>query len=75
MENQTCAKCGGTMERGFIPDIGQGVQLLNWHEGPPKKSLWLGPIRGSASQIPIGAFRCAECGLLELYALNDYSAS
>ena len=29
------------MEQGFIPDIGQGVQLLHWHDGPPEKSFWL----------------------------------
>lgn len=74
MEQRKCAKCGCSMEQGFIPDIGQGVQLSHWHDGPPEKSFWLGPIRSSTSQIPIGAFRCSECGYLELYAMNDYSA-
>ena len=74
MGQRKCAKCGGSMEQGFIPDVGEPVRFAHWHDGPPKKSFWFG-IRINSQGLPIAAFRCSECGYLELYASNDYAAS
>ncbi len=72
-----CPKCQGEMIQGFIPDYAHGAsQLLvsSWVEGQPRRSWWQGtkvPLEGG---IPIGAFRCEECGYLEFYADRRFMA-
>ena len=63
------------MVQGFIPDFAQGAILIgHWHEGTPKKSFWRRTKVSFKDGIPIGAFRCPNCGFLELYADNRYAA-
>ena len=63
------------MLQGFIPDFAHAATLLaKWHAGIPRKSFW-GNIKAShAGGVPIGAFRCSRCGLLELYADDRFSS-
>lgn len=70
MSSQPCPKCGGTLERGFVPDISYGTVLVgNWHEGEPTRSFWTGGAkRPETPGIPIGVFRCSGCGYLEFFA-------
>jgi predicted RNA-binding Zn-ribbon protein involved in translation (DUF1610 family) len=67
--SSNCPKCQGTMEDGFLLDQ-QGYNsvyvVTQWVEGPPKKKFGSGvetKVKRSTS-----AFRCTNCGYLELYA-------
>jgi hypothetical protein len=64
------------MAQGFVPDHSHGaVFVVSWLEGEPEKSFWT---RTKASLygggVPIGAFRCGNCGFLELYADQKFAA-
>jgi hypothetical protein len=76
-----CAKCNDEMVQGFIPDFHLPTQnvppqtrVSRWFEGPPKKSFWSGTDAQHSGGIPIGAFRCGRCGLLEFYASEGFAA-
>jgi len=45
-----------------------------WHPGQPKQSFWRTTKVSSEECIPIGAFRCPECGFLEFYADPKFAA-
>jgi len=64
-----CPKCQNEMENGFLPD-NQGynsvVQVGDWALGPPRKQF--GGNIVSDVHRPITAFRCKNCGYIELYA-------
>ncbi len=71
-----CSKCGKTMERGHVPDVGYGqVLVTRWAPGDPEPKRFLGVDGGikwdEKEQIPLVAYRCPMCGLVELYALPD----
>lgn len=72
-----CPKCEGPMVQGFIPDFfhhsASGVG--GWHEGPPQASFWKGTKASLSGGIPVGAFRCQNCGFLELYAAKEFAAT
>ena len=74
-EPATCPKCGGEMSQGFIPGVQQGrIGFVScWLKGPPMKSFWSG-VQGlwGGTQIPIGTFRCDNCGFLESYARQEF---
>ncbi|HYC36399.1 MAG TPA: PF20097 family protein [Usitatibacter sp.] len=73
--SKQCPKCGKAMEQGFVPDYTYGGQTVGaWYKGPPSKSFWVGTKLPPAGGLPIGAFRCAGCGLLELYAGAEFAA-
>jgi len=64
-----CPKCDGSMVQGFIPDRAHtGSFLMRWHEGRPKQGFWNEMKCRWSRTLPIAAFRCEECGYLELYA-------
>jgi predicted nucleic-acid-binding Zn-ribbon protein len=70
-----CPKCKGTMEQGFILDHTYGARLISyWAAGSPEKSIWTGTKLPKQKLIPVGTFRCANCGYLESYAHADYAA-
>ena len=70
-----CTKCKGEMVQGFVPDYSQSVALIGgWHAGQPKKSFWTRTKAPLAEGIPIGAFRCQKCGLLEFYSDGKFAA-
>jgi hypothetical protein len=64
-----CSKCQGTMAEGFLLDQ-QGYnsvyKVTQWVEGPPKKKFGYGV--ETKVERPTSAFRCTNCGYLELYA-------
>ena len=75
MSEQTCPKCDGHMARGFIPDAGHGqVFIAGWHEGVPRKALVRKTKVDLRQGIPIAAFKCSECGYLEMYADPSFGA-
>ena len=72
---ETCPKCGGAMERGFVLDNTYGSQLVSqWAPGIPEASFWTGTKSIDEEKlIPLGAFRCADCGFLEFYARSEFA--
>ena len=66
---ETCSKCGGRMEEGFVLDQTYGACLTSkWIEGRPIKAFLTGiKIRGRTAR-EIQSFRCTICGFLESYA-------
>jgi transposase len=72
--SQSCPKCNGQMERGFIIDHSHTAQAVSeWAPGPPQRSFWTGT-KLPEGRLPIGTFRCSACGYLESYAHPDFAA-
>ena len=70
-----CPKCKGEMAQGFVPDYYQtGIFVTGWHPGQPQKSFWNRTKVLESKCLPIGAFRCQECGFLEFYADPKFAA-
>ncbi|HVK14004.1 MAG TPA: hypothetical protein VM597_35000 [Gemmataceae bacterium] len=67
-EAKACPKCQGQMVRGFL--LG-GPLIASWFEGEPRKGL-LGNIKLPGPPLTSAAYRCVECGYLELYAGQEY---
>ena len=62
------------MEQGFLFDFmgDHGRTVAQWMAGVPTKSFWTG-IKGDTDRLlPVGAFRCTSCGLLEMYARREF---
>jgi hypothetical protein len=73
---QKCPKCSGRMEQGFVVDhsYGSGARMVSeWAPGAPLKSFWTGT-KLPEDRVPIGTYRCASCGYLELYAREEFAA-
>ena len=75
----TCSACSAPMEPGFVPTSKGGASMFPavWHPGPPdsEKSFWEKVTTGAEGAkidadelVPISAYRCSGCGLLQLYA-------
>jgi hypothetical protein len=61
------------MQEGFVPDSTYGAVLqAGWFPGPPKESRFLGIPTGKkidrAGLLPMQAWRCSSCGLVQLFA-------
>jgi hypothetical protein len=65
-----CPKCDETMDRGHVPDVAHAQALLSsWAPGEPEPRRFLGGIKYDAGALmPLTAYRCPSCGLVELYA-------
>lgn len=74
--SQSCPKCEGDMQQGFILDMTHRGRLVShWRPGVPQRSDWTGTHDAPQDQvIPIGVFRCGSCGFLESYARDDFAA-
>jgi hypothetical protein len=67
-----CGKCQGPMVLGFVPDKEEfGYRPGSWLEGSPKGSELTVQVRLDRC-VPIGAFRCSQCGYLEFYARPEF---
>jgi hypothetical protein len=61
------------MSEGFVPDNTYGaVMQAGWHPGPPEEYRFFGIASGKKVDrkgiLPIAAWRCGSCGLVQLYA-------
>ena len=58
------------MQRGYMLDEGHhnAKAVASWVEGAPERG-WLGLRLKGRMRIPVTAFRCERCGLLESYAM------
>jgi hypothetical protein len=65
---QTCAKCDGTMEMGYLhgPWMYQPLQVQTWNKGRPTTPANFGT-KGK-QPVVVTTWRCAGCGFLESYA-------
>ncbi|MGB1130014.1 MAG: hypothetical protein ACPG4K_08185 [Haloferula sp.] len=69
-----CPKCEGRMEQGYVPDHAYSSILVGkWHPGPPPMAFWSETKAPAREGIPMGAFRCDQCGYLEFYARHEFS--
>jgi ssDNA-binding Zn-finger/Zn-ribbon topoisomerase 1 len=80
-EKPKCSKCGGEMAEGFILDAdfiysfpmpraaGMFTQA-RWVEGKPVPSRNSGIKWNDKEAYRIAAYRCPNCGLLELHAMD-----
>lgn len=76
MTQQLCPKCGGRMQQGFILDNTHGARLVShWAPGAPLKSWWAGTKAAERELVPVGSYRCAGCGFLEMYARKEFAAT
>jgi hypothetical protein len=70
-----CPKCQGGMVQGFVVDYSMRAALAaSWHSGHPRKKLVGHTKAPRADGLPIGAYRCDQCGFLELYADPRFAA-
>lgn len=69
-DENSCPKCRGRMETGFVIDQGDTkyTRVSQWTQGPPEQSFWLGVNLKGRDVLPITTFRCIRCGFLEGYA-------
>lgn len=66
---RVCADCGGVLEEGFVPDFQLGGATAPvWISGKPRGSVWTGVKVSSYPRLEVRAWRCADCGVLKLYA-------
>jgi hypothetical protein len=66
--SKTCAKCGGRMEQGFVPEAkDHSTKVEMWFEGAPQKK-WYGLKTRGVRYHEIETWRCGRCGYLESYA-------
>lgn len=68
---KACLRCGGEMEEGYTFDQGQTNLQGQWIEGEPEKSVWTGLKVKGRKKLPISAYRCRDCGFLDLYARDE----
>lgn len=70
-----CPKCNGEMVQGFtFESEGPWRMVIAWVEGAPKRSFLQSAKVPADKCIPVGTFRCSECGFLESYARQEFAA-
>lgn len=67
-----CPRCRGRLERGFLPDVGsQGQPAVGtWAQGEEPDKRWWGTTLKDRTRYRVEAWRCRECGRIELYGLD-----
>ena len=74
-EANRCPKCNGGMVQGFtFESEGPKRMVSTWVEGAPDRSFWHSGAKVPAEKcVPVGTFRCSECGFLESYARPEFA--
>ena len=72
-----CAKCGGLLEAGFIPDeFRNHSEISVWVRGAPMRDPATGELDlGGAHMWQVVTLRCTGCGYLESYAADPVGGS
>ncbi|WP_030304262.1 hypothetical protein [Streptomyces katrae] len=70
MSEVRCTYCGTIgLEQGFVEDNGEGSRgYARWIAGPLERGLLGGAKRMGRPRRQIDAYRCPNCGHLELFA-------
>ena len=65
----SCLRCQSDMDTGYVLDQGHHSreQVANWVGGPPDLR-WHGLSTKGHVKVPLVAYRCRECGYVELRA-------
>ncbi len=73
MDNNTCTHCGTVgLAEGFIEDAGEHSRgYARWIEGAMERGFFGGAKRTGRPRRQIVAYRCPECGHLELFATGE----
>ena len=67
-----CLRCSGMMEQGILPDKTKNkLTNVSWVSGESEHSIWDGIKLKGKSKKNVYAYRCSDCGYLELYAQRD----
>ena len=67
--HRTCIRCGGEMEEGYLLEsTDSGHKTTEWVAGEPEPSVWVGLKTKGRRKIRVSAFRCQQCGALDMYA-------
>lgn len=66
METNVCAKCGGVTVSGQLGPL-QDPQLF-FSEAEVKEFAGVQMVQPSGARLPVDAYRCVECGHIELSA-------
>lgn len=71
--NESCPRCGVSLEEGFLLDESHGKRLPSfWVRGRPQRSFWLGlKVPAKAEQFVMRALRCPRCGKVDFYASQN----
>ena len=64
-----CPHCNGQLYPGFLEDQGQTTGSLRWIPGPLQKGLFGGTKLFGKKRTDVHAYRCTQCGRLELFVL------
>jgi hypothetical protein len=74
MTTPTCPTCEVPMTEGYIPERGQRHHhFASWVEGAPEPT-WYGTAKVfDRERYLISAYRCPECGRLEIFANRPYT--
>ena len=68
VRDNRCTKCNGRMEQGFLLDnTSGGIANAEWASGEAKRSKWMGVRMKGRRKLEITAYRCIDCGHIELY--------
>ncbi len=72
-KRDTCPKCTGATEPGFIVDSGLlgAPSQSKWVQGEPKHSWQVPGVAMFSNRITVITYRCRECGFLESYAGDE----
>ncbi|MCP9955807.1 MULTISPECIES: hypothetical protein [Actinomadura] len=70
MKQSRCTQCGTEgLEPGFIEDAGEHSRgYARWIAGPLERGIFGGAKRMGRQRWQIEAWRCPQCGHLELFA-------
>ncbi|WP_433469007.1 hypothetical protein [Spirillospora sp. CA-128828] len=70
MKQPRCSQCGGEdAEPGFVEDAGEHSRgYARWIAGPLERGIFGGAKRMGRQRWQIDAWRCRQCGHLELFA-------
>jgi hypothetical protein len=75
IQDLKCTKCQNEMVQRFIPDYAHATKTIAaCIESRAKRSWWQGIKVSVGGGIPIVAFPCSGCGLLEFYADEKFAA-
>jgi hypothetical protein len=69
MRSVKCSQCGTEdLHVGFLEDSGQSAQgATRWIPGPLETGIFGGAKRFGKERYQVDAFRCSQCGHLELF--------
>lgn len=66
----TCTYCGGLIKEGYLVDYGDGARPLGWIKGAVRRGMMGGAKTLFETKYATQAYRCVDCGHLEIFVQN-----